>query len=104
MGAEKEGLSIKEKRRAREELITQALGEFNSNILGLLVTKTRWTRFMKLIQREDGSWLAIAGVVSEDDENVVCFGNGRNALGALHILGRAMANDEWRVDKYSKRS
>jgi hypothetical protein len=99
-----EGQSIKEKREARNNVMVQALTEFNTNVLGLIVTDTASTRYLKLFYRADGTWLAIAGAISADDEDIVVFGNGDNALGALYILGRAMANDEWRIDKFSERN
>jgi hypothetical protein len=103
MSADKKGLSVKEARHARDDAFVPALNAFSSNLVGLLVTDKADTRFLKLLYREDGSWLAIAGSCDQDEEPIVCFGNGGDALSALYSLGRAMAADEWREDVYAKR-
>lgn len=98
-----EGLAGKELALAREENLTAALITFNSNVGAALGNEVRWTRFFKVLRREDGSWLALMGSHDEAGEPIVAFGNGKRLLQAVANLGRTMAADEWREDTYANK-
>ena len=86
----------------RHDAFVVALKAFDSNLGGALGDEVGYTRFFKLLWREDRSWLAIIGGWDEEGAPVVCFGNGKTLLHAMGNLGRSMAADEWREDKYAK--
>lgn len=98
----KRGLTNREARREREDLLVQALKEFNSNLGAALGDTTGYTRFFKVMRRDDGSWLAMLGGWDSEGAPIVAFGSGKSLMGAVGTLGRAMAADEWRDDKYAK--
>lgn len=88
---------------ARHDALVKAFMAFSSNLGAALGNETRWTRFFKVMRREDGSWLAIIGSLDEEGEPIVAFGNGKSLLHAMDSLGRTMAADEWREDRLAKR-
>lgn len=73
---------------------------WNSNIYALLVSQADDTRFLKILSRDDGTWLAMAGSYDEEGGPIVAYGNGETTLMALKSLGRSLAGNHWRVDKY----
>ena len=96
------GLAGKELFNARVDNLCEHLIEFNSNIGSAIGNETRFTRFFKVMRRDDGTWLAMMGSQDEFGEPIVCFGNARTLLGAVDVLGRNMAADNWREDAYAK--
>lgn len=104
MSSDDKGLFVPDAQRDREDAFVKALYAFNSNLGLHLGSETRWTRFFKVMRRDDGSWIAILGSLSEEQEPIVCFGNGNSLLKAVDSLGRSVAGEEWREDKYAKRT
>ncbi len=88
-------------REAKREAFIVALKAFDSNLGGALGDSTYLCRFFKITRREDGSWLAMLG--SQDDEGnpIIFFGNARTLMKAWQSLGRSMAADEWREDRFA---
>lgn len=98
---DKAGLTRREARKKREDELVVALKQFDTNVGAALGDTTGYTRFFKVLRREDGSWLAMIGGWDEEGAPVIAFGNGKSLLGAVGILGRALAADEWREDRYA---
>ena len=78
-----------------------AIQRLSSNLYGLLVKEPYLCRFFKVLHREEHSWLAIIGSYDEDDQPIVCFGNGASYAAAVYSLGRSMSAGQWREDKYA---
>ena len=85
----------------RRELFIEALLAFDSNIGGALGNETRWTRFFKVMRRDDGSWLAMLGSKDEEGSPIIYFGNGQTLMKAWQSLGQSMGADEWREDRFA---
>lgn len=87
--------------RDRQDKLIKALSEFSSNLGAALGNETRWTRLFKVYRRADGSWLAMLGSLDEDNLPIICFGNGGSLMAAWESLGKSMAANQWRVDRYA---
>lgn len=85
----------------REEAWHAGIQGISSNLVPHLVNSVHATRFFKIMRREDNSWLAVLG--SSDDERlpVVAFGNGGTITEALYRLGKTLAAEDWRDDKFA---
>lgn len=90
-------------RQERQDVFVEALVAFDSNIGSCLGHTTGYTRFFKVMRRNDGSWLAMMGALDEDAQPCIAFGNGKSLLDAWSNLGRSLAAGEWREDKYAPR-
>lgn len=87
-------------KKVKQLTFATQINEWNSNIYNLLVSGCEETRFLKLLSREDGTWLAMAGAWDEAGAPIVAFGNGETPLMALRSLGRSVAGNHWKEDNY----
>lgn len=102
MGYEKKRKAKGWKRSVRAHEFLLAFRTYSSNIYSALFKDTDYTGYLKLLHREDGSWIAMMGVWTNEGLPVVCFGNGNTAIDALESLSRGMASNAWKADKYAK--
>lgn len=102
MTSDDKGLFKPDKGQDRRDALVKALLAFDSNLGAALGNETRWTRFFKVMRRSDGTWLAILGSLDEDQEPIVAFGNGKSLLRAMGNLGKSMAANDWREDRYAR--
>lgn len=94
------GLNLTPKEVKRKRFI-EAIVEFNSNLGGALGNETRWTRFFKVMRRDDGSWLAMLGTLNEEQQPIIYFGNGVSLMSAWQALGGSLEADAWREDRFA---
>lgn len=84
----------------REHAFIKALSDYSSNLYRSLIKDTLYTSYLKLLKRDDDTWLALLGVWTNEGLPVVFFGNGRTVMDALQSLTGAMASNKHRADKY----
>lgn len=84
----------------RENDFVRALSNYSSNLYKALVKDTLYTSYLKVLKKDDGSWLAILGVWDKKGLPLVYFGNGSTYMDALRSLAGAMAANQHRADKY----
>lgn len=102
MGFEKKRKSKGWKQSTREVEFVAALKTYSSNLYNALIVADDYTGYLKLIHREDGSWLALLGVWDNFGLPQVCFGNGATMMDALRSLTGSMSGNKWKDDKYAK--
>lgn len=76
-----------------------ALSAFSSNLYHWLCKRPHDLKSLKVVARDDGTFLAILVAWDEVGACIVCFGSGATFLLALHGLGQSIAANRWREDK-----
>lgn len=64
-----------------------------------VLTDANEFRALRIYVRGDGSYLAIVKGYDGDGAEVICFGQGTDAVTALLAVDGAIAAGNWRVDK-----
>jgi len=97
------GLFVPSKHKDRLDAFVEAIVAFDSNLGKHLGTEVRWTHTFKVQLREDGSWLALLGAWNEEGEPIIAFGNGSSLLEAWSSLGKSLAANAWRADRFGSK-
>lgn len=72
-----------------------------SNLWGMVFTKATDVRGLRIVRRDDGSWLCVLTAFGDDGSPIVAFGSGDSFLEGLKNLDRTLSKGDWRVDTYA---
>lgn len=97
--------TAKDERRLRRESdevdMIAAARRLYPNLVGLLSGGTAHRlQSVKVLERDDGTWLAVCVAAQRDDDRrMVTFGGGHTPIAALGDLARAIASNRWKEDR-----